>query len=274
MKFVIVEEKNNKAFENLIEPSLRDRALEESVVCIGAVDDEKNLEAVGILIGQVINNKMHLIWLYVDENSRSKGIGGSLVMRMINLCRKQVYEIIAEYEPSNWSLDNIFYDLGFKQEHFKQECYLCTIGELKQREFFKKPLSKNEVTPLKDVSTGMLNTFSQRLEKSQGIVAIDLPIDKGEYEKDISMFCTSGLNITDCVFIKYINNQLEMVYAYSGSHGTSFAKVLLACGIEAMKKYPDETIILLPTINHKAAAIIEKMLQLKPREMVVARKKG
>lgn len=202
MDITIVREENRSFFE----PLMPRKEWEEADLALGAIDEGT---ACGILAAKESDMALEILYLYVAEGYRRKGIATKLLEGLHRIGKQvQMDGELCQYLDNERTreLDACLSANRYARDELESPVYVAAFGDLSERFFGSAQSAKAALpsgvrtVPLSDVSGRMWNQFLEelgRLPNEDGAVP-DIGM-KHRYEQEASFLLTRGGEPAGCI---------------------------------------------------------------------------
>lgn len=255
---ILISESSYAYFEPLISNGAkRTLANDETVFAIGGI---LLGQAVGVMLVSVQKESAHILYLYVDENSRRCGVAKD----MLRFLCKYAYEgelVIKCTFGANSIHDPmyaLFRDSGvFAIEQRKGFTCSCPLSELESmgRIMSAKSLQGLSVKGVFDLPAKNVNDWYDKLRKEYNMIIE--PTREG-YDGEMSI-CTfdKDINITAALLVE--GTKLSFVWCKGGNEA-NIIKLLYIEYELMLKRYGRDAVVYIEAINDSSIGLIDKLM--------------
>jgi hypothetical protein len=235
---------------------------------VGLVDEDI---ACGAAAGYVEHFTFHIASLFVAPEYRRKG-GATLMLDTLKRTLaefEEIYYMRADYTISredHLSLRPFFEKSGFVEEEDDLAIYGITLEQVASVPFFRNSHehASQRVTPFSRVPPIYIRMLDRSLSSS-GLRPYEAPLDKGEFDADLSMGLVKNNRIEAFVLFDHsFDGQLTLAYAFTdpdnSASPTILVSLLRAAFGAAIKKYPPDTRIVINAATSMSAALIKRIV--------------
>lgn len=253
---------NYQYFKNLISGHIEEIIEDDkSIFMVGVLNEAK---AVGIAILKPEPLDMiSLIYIYVDEKQRNKGIGGFLLNSLTRLCFEEEKLLTCTFFDDN---DFILYDIFDKSGDFvitKENGIRCSIslGEIVDAtsdtkiDKFRKSLIRYENLP-----GGKRNIYLDSLIQNN---ILNMKYKQASFNKKYSYCCLDkNGEIAGTIIIENLseNNFSVRLLHCKKNYEIFVIPLIIECARTAMKDLPYDTLIHMDMITDESANFVKKLL--------------
>lgn len=263
MEFITLNPELQKAFSPLLPGEIaHDLVTQPDIVAMGAVEDHT---PAGVLVFAMEETQLRILWLCTAEEMQGRGIARALLRLLVEraLTDRDAMRLVADV-PASSPLNpafTLFLGEGWIPTPFRLKSYTCTLAQLAEQEFWKQELSEKGAVPLSTLPHFMLKEYSFALE-TQG-APVQLPLQLGEYDPDLSLGYVSGNMLRACVLVSSDEGGLTLSFAHAQPEAkVGIAMLFHSVGKRAIAKYPPETRFSFAAITPASRQLAEKLLPL------------
>ena len=262
MELGIVTSENLEIFRSLLLPeSAQALADGEPVTTLGLV--EKHV-AVGACAGSMEERCFQIHSFYVAPACRRMGGGRMLMDQLKKLTGKRASELKISFtatKEEHRALIPFLESMGFvRQEDFGESIYQVTLEQVSRSPFFRSGKT-GWGTPFSQLDEGVLSAGERAARFDQA------PLPKGGLRAPSVDRDVSAAYVQDGVIQAYVvgdtscSGGLNLSAVWSGSRDPMVLPGLLSFALKrAVEKYPQETTMLIQTVNERSAALLTALL--------------
>jgi len=249
------------AYDTLLPPDIKNKS---DIITLG-VTNEKGIP-IGVIAAQVKNYSYEIIWLFVREEERRKGVASGLLREFLSVIRKtnQIYPVNVIYDSSSedifWFMDNL--------DNFSQNCigrrYLIDPDSRKDSKLINSLMKyRPKKTELFFDQSELIRKYAYAKLQSLGIDLQTLVSDSTDYFVRELCKCHIGNSyrgnrIDALILVKELSEQeLEITYAYA-ENKMHFAQVLIEILRQIDEKYPDKTLSI-TALNNESDRLVRHL---------------
>lgn len=254
-----VPENQIKFFMDFVPEQLR-RAYEKErqLMIYGIVEDHV---AVGAAVVHVMEPESILNYIYVAPDYRGRGLCGECIAKLgYALWQAGVDWLSARYIPSDHpTVHALLLGSGAWENPAGCGSFCFTLKEVKDNQIFAG--STEGVSPLITCTEAELALLGKRMKK-KGFVPVRLPINPADYEADCSCVYKRNGQIEAILLAKRQGEEVELPFVYSEAESPAVFLVLMRFAMqEGMKRYPQETVCSLRSVDEPMTKLLEKLLE-------------
>lgn len=263
MNFIQLTSTHKKLFAHLIPSHLIDQLENPTIFSLGIVERrEGKYDPIGVLISQIEETSVEILWMQLIQEKVGKGIGSQLLQRFIQILEQDtMIQTIFVFLESDDPFLYFFRRHGFIMGALEtgNTLYETNVGELAAGKLGKFAVS-SKVSAFSDVSERYLKNFNNKmlLNKRDVFDTIDFPIAKEDYLPCSVALAEHG-ELKGCILFTEADGIISMVYGYADSQQT--AAVLSCAAVRRMaEQYPADTMVDLATMNSFSKIIAQTLL--------------
>ena len=274
METVRVGAQSVAAFSHLISPNVEDEikksinrhpddpVIGDGFLIYGAYDEDLMI-AMGALVIQVAGTVVMIRSLFVDPSVRKRGIAYMLVNELIydvlGADDLEGIELLAMTEsPEQMEVAEYLHNMGFVCEDAEESCYSTILSRILENGRLAKAPEKGAI-PLKEVSEKALRSLGNKLDGDEDTF-IPIPINREDYDQDVSMVVMKDDEVTDIVFIQKSRRGLIVSYVLSRGNGISVMTAIAAAMRAAAQKYRPDMPVKIPVVTPEGKKLVEQIV--------------
>ncbi|MBR5419905.1 MAG: hypothetical protein IK115_02015 [Lachnospiraceae bacterium] len=228
----------------------------------GAYNEELELPR-GAMVLQRSGDSLILRSLFVEADSREMGAAGLMLQEVL---RDALYAddiegieyLAAEDSPEQMEVAEFLARRGFARDEAEEKYFITSLSDiLAAGRLSKAPEGGAEA--LKEVSPAALRSLSNELSGKE-TTFVPLPINKEDYEEELSMVTMKDGAIRDLVLLEKDEEGLVLSYALSRGNGLGVMTALAAALRRAEKKYGADCALRIPTVTLSGEHLVEKIV--------------
>lgn len=228
--------------------------------CLFATNEDQL--PVSVLISEVRDGLVRLLWLFSDEEHRHCGYARSLIDRLVEVAKQaggidRVIVCIPADQPSI----QFFLSAGFiLPEDFDVE-YAATVGELGEHPFWREPAGTAGIVPLEKVKDYQLRPFMQAVSKQGNPAALPTNLQSIDYLRSFSFACLRGNELTGLLLAEASEDggiYLSALHVLGQSDAPR--KLLYAAGRAALEQCAPETPVHTIVVSDASKRLASKLL--------------
>ncbi|MDR1952969.1 MAG: GNAT family N-acetyltransferase [Clostridiales Family XIII bacterium] len=265
MGLILLTEENKSAFLSYVPSYLHAELSEPESVSIGTFDDDSGI-ATGVLVGNVFNNWVEILWVYVAEEYREHGLARSMLRELIAHAGdvRDIDGITAQLgdKDAHMPLYNLLRSELFVFRNEEDSIYTLTVSMLTGNPFWSDAAHKggSEVMSLKDLPTYILDSFEKNIAALPEGVPVSRPVPWDDCDLNFSVGYLKEDKMKGLLLIAREDEDMELSFAYADpEEKLALAAMLRASGNKVIESMPPETMISLTALNSASAAIVEKL---------------
>jgi len=244
------------AFDELLPSDIRNK---QNIISLGVTNEEG--VPIGAIAASLVNYSYEIIWLYVRDEERRKGVASKLLREFLSVIRNtnQIYPVRIKYDSEARDI------CGFmdSMDYFRRSCIgkrfvidsdrrrnsdtvslLLKHGPKKTERFFEQ-------------SEHMRDNLYRRL-REQEIDLKELVLECGDTFINDLCLCHKGYRIDALILVKELSQQeIDIVFAYA-QNKVYFANVLIEVLRSIHENYPDMTLSI-TTLNTKSELCVRHL---------------
>ncbi|MDR1952962.1 MAG: GNAT family N-acetyltransferase [Clostridiales Family XIII bacterium] len=265
MSVVLITEEHKLAFSGYAPEYLREDMLQDETVSLGAVDDETGTAA-GVLISNVFNNWVEIVWVYVGEEYRGRGFAREMLEKLMAqaVAVPDLEGITAQLGKEDTS--KAFHDL-LRSELFRfrdeeDSIYVLTVDMLAGNSFWKDSVGRENsaAVPVGEIPTFVRDSFEKHIASLPEGIPIRRPVPWSDCDPNFSMGYLKNDKLVGLLLITRDGDDVELSFAYAEpGENLALASMLRAAGHKIMQTMPKETQISLMALNDTSASLVEKL---------------
>ncbi|MCL2036792.1 MAG: hypothetical protein FWG83_05335 [Oscillospiraceae bacterium] len=264
MKTVLIDKENVGAFFRYVPKELREELEKPDMFAIGAVNPDNT--SAGIIVVQVVDNWLEILWLYIGEQFRNNGGGRALLDRLFS-CFEYAPELVGifgNFPADNTELKSLYEAAGFEFEDGGIPAYTLTVSDLQSNPFWQKtpPLVENVVI-LKELSDVSLRKFEVKLSFAEWGVALESPVDWKKYDPDLSVAYIKDKEIEGILLVEKEDREkyaIALSFVFSGGVTSAFAAMLYKAGKTAIDSLNPEMSVDIAAITEASSKLVKKLI--------------
>ena len=212
---------------------------------------------------------LEIISLYVAPDYRRRKLGGTLLMELLEAVLSEtegnLKGVIASFMPETEGVEALLTKAGFEIKRDEQaQTFRLPVSELADSPLLKRKKSVPEgyiLRSLKGISDTTLRQLAEELKRNR---VDDLSLEEmGQALPDCSYVLLNGkLEPKACAIFHAMGENgiyLSQFFTADGSTAAGMA-VLQAAAKALLNRFPDETVLEIPTLTESSAALVKKLL--------------
>ena len=212
---------------------------------------------------------LEIISLYVAPAYRRRKLGGTLLMELLEAVLSEtegnLKGVIASFMPETEGVEALLTKAGFEIKRDEQaQTFRLPVSELADSPLLKRKKSVPEgyiLRSLKGISDTTLRQLAEELKRNR---VDDLSLEEmGQALPDCSYVLLNGkLEPKACAIFHAMGENgiyLSQFFAADGSTAAGMA-VLQAAAKALLNRFPDETVLEIPTLTESSAGLVKKLL--------------
>lgn len=266
MKIGYIGKEQLDTFSTLLLPQIVDAIRKgEPVTTLGAVKDKV---AVGAVAGYLEDSVYKIISLYVAPNYRRQGTAGKLLEKLeefllINTGAAAMEISFTVTEQEHHQLKPFCEKLGFEEEEQQGETlYTFTLAQAAASPLFKTGENPDSrILPFSQISEELLR------EAQREAMLLDVPLPEagllgGEVDRELSHALVDEGKLAGCVvFDRSLANLPTLACVWTNKAEAAVFPALLRRAFQsASKRYGEETVMAVQSVNSASAALIQNIL--------------
>lgn len=258
---ITVKSDNYKNFKNLISGHMDELVKKDkSIFMVGVLSESK---AVGIaILKPEIEDMISLLYIYIDEKERRKGIGRFMIDSLVNMCLEDEKLLICTFpgEP-----DSYLYDIFDESGDFaitKEDGFRCSInlGEIIDAtsdikiDKYKKNLFTYDKLP-----GGKRNKYLDSLIENN---LLNMDYKQSSFNKKYSLCYLNNDEIVGTIIVENLskdNYSVSLLYCQK-NYEMFIMPLIVGCVQQAFKDLPVDTVIHMDMASEISAKFIKKLL--------------
>ena len=184
-------------------------------------DEEENSELpAGLMIGEILSDKLIVEWIYVQNEFRSRGIGAQLLDAAFTIARKNNLPTVCAYLSEEWGRElvcpseEVFLEAyGFGNRSSLAGEWLTNLQALSEQEYFQQPTDDLPiVTPLQQLTRSQAKTALDTLAGKED-AAMLCPINgqQASFDEELSFLLSSKGEIKGGILVKCLSRNRNEV---------------------------------------------------------------
>lgn len=242
IKIVSINEGEKQRLEYIIPNKLWDIYDETETITLGIKAEEDLF--LGAAVFRENAHYMELLWIYVEPEFRRMGFATALIVRMMSVVETSEYFVgmYADYESKNQTeLDALLSAMGFERKKQEWPAYSFRLSDmLRLHELVKKNQDIQRMSGLSRISEctdTMKKQYSNKLYQNEEVNLIELPIDWGNYDDDLSCVYSKGREIEGVFLLETDEQRINVAFAYAKNNPYVFSYMLIYSFMKAQEKY-------------------------------------
>lgn len=212
---------------------------------------------------------LEIISLYVAPDYRRRKLGGTLLMELLEAVLSEtegnLKGVIASFMPETEGVEALLTKAGFEIKTDEQaQTFRLPVSELADSPLLKRKKSVPEgyiLRSLKGISDTTLRQLAEELKRNR---VDDLSLEEmGQALPDCSYVLLNGkLEPKACAIFHAMGENgiyLSQFFTADGSTAAGMA-VLQAAAKALLNRFPDETVLEIPTLTESSAGLVKKLL--------------
>ncbi|MGN0344299.1 MAG: GNAT family N-acetyltransferase [Lachnospiraceae bacterium] len=212
---------------------------------------------------------LEIISLYVAPDYRRRKLGGTLLMELLEAVLSEtegnLKGVIASFMPETEGVEALLTKAGFEIKRDEQaQTFRLPVSELADSPLLKRKKSVPEgyiLRSLKGISDTTLRQLAEELKRNR---VDDLSLEEmGQALPDCSYVLLNGkLEPKACAIFHAMGENgiyLSQFFTADGSTAAGMA-VLQAAAKALLNRFPDETVLEIPTLTESSAGLVKKLL--------------
>ena len=212
---------------------------------------------------------LEIISLYVAPAYRRRKLGGTLLMELLEAVLSEtegnLKGVIASFMPETEGVEALLTKAGFEIKRDEQaQTFRLPVSELADSPLLKRKKSVPEgyiLRSLKGISDTTLRQLAEELKRNR---VDDLSLEEmGQALPDCSYVLLNGkLEPKACAIFHAMGENgiyLSQFFTADGSTAAGMA-VLQAAAKALLNRFPDETVLEIPTLTESSAGLVKKLL--------------
>ena len=212
---------------------------------------------------------LEIISLYVAPDYRRRKLGGTLLMELLEAVLSEtegnLKGVIASFMPETEGVEALLTKAGFEIKRDEQaQTFRLPVSELADSPLLKRKKSVPEgyiLRSLKGISDTTLRQLAEELKRNR---VDDLSLEEmGQALPDCSYVLLNGkLEPKACAIFHAMGENgiyLSQFFTADGSTAAGMA-VLQAAAKALLNRFPDETVLQIPTLTESSAGLVKKLL--------------
>lgn len=261
-------EENRSAVECLLPDRLADELAQADTLCL--FDTDASGLPVSVLLAKAAEERFELLWLFTAEESRKEGRATALLARLQTLARQiGVVESIAAALPTDSEVLAFLLEKGFAVSTALDVEYRAPVGELLKESLWRTQCPTEDIVPLDEISSPMLDVFGQAVLQQGNPAGLPLPLKWADYLHETSFAALSGGRMSAVLLAEKDDGcvSLSALHAVTGG-GDTVRQLLYAAGMAAIKTYPPETEFRFIAVNPVSRRLASKLLRHADRRYI------
>ena len=229
----------------------------------GLYDEEERI-AQGALVVQTAGYSVMIRSLFVVPEYRNLGgatmLMDTLVSDVFETDDIAEIELLAGYtSEGEMMVVDFLRNRGFETEEAEERYYSTTVAQIVESGVLPKFAGRGGAQSLFFTTDAALKGLGTEMAKMSSVF-VPLPIDRTNYEQDVSMVIEKDGRITDIVLIEKDDDDLILSYALATGTGTGIMSAFAAAMKVAGEKYGEDVVIRIPTVNEISSALVKKII--------------
>lgn len=260
MYFIPVDKDNAADFATCIPERFLNK---EGILCLGAVDDDSR--AAGGIACMADGRDFVLLWIYVIQEARRKGIASGLLRFLLQqmMFTPEMRRVTVSFEKDEISneLTEILNKFDFSISEEEIGVYDVSYRMVSMPAQAEKVLDAPGIMDIGNVPKYFLNQIDRLIEERSIAVAVDIPIDWKSYDQELSMVKITDNEVAGFMLVSNENDEIEISYAlvFPG-RSITFLELLLQFVERFKEKYGDEKTVRIVAITDTVDGIIRKLV--------------
>ena len=226
--------------------------------------DEEELIAQGALVVQIAGYNVMIRSLFVAPEYRNNGGATMLMDTLVNDAFETddiaEIELLAGYSnEGEMMVVDFLRSRGFQIEDAEERYYSATVSQIIESGVLPKFAGRGGAQSLFFTTDAALKGLGTEMAKMSSVF-VPLPIQRTNYEQDVSMVIEKDGRITDIVLVEKDDDDLILSYALATGTGTVIMSAFAAAMKVAKEKYGEDVVIKIPTVNEISSALVRKII--------------
>lgn len=250
---IVLKEEHRASFSHLLPEALAQQLGGPGTFSLGLLDRrEDGFHPVGILMAQVGESDVEILWIYVEPELRFQGAGTRLLRSLISILkREKTAGTLAAFldSRSEYTYFFLFNDFDIITAS-REKLFETTVGALAEGKLGSFTVPRG-VIPFSQVPNVYLRAFSQKAQKRGEDALVSFPLRREDY-LPCSVAMVEHEEITGVLLFAEDEGQegFSMVYRYVLAEDSRRAAAMACASVHAMaKQYPCETPVRLMTMD-------------------------
>ena len=228
------------------------------------------IESFGIATGSVIIRRVfpeaEIVWFYVDEQLRGRGIGSDALMAVMEMMR-EVYDIstltINLYAGTDERLVRLFDGFATRREAMVQSTYETTLGWILSSSKIRGG-SKSSVA-LSEISNRELNALCEELIM-HGMDLVRMPINPEDYLLEQSAVYMEDGQARGVFLLKQSGEGIELSLLASFANNPVSVMDMINFTADRMRRFSEETKVTVNVVDERISKLIRHLNSMKDED--------
>lgn len=209
---------------------------------------------------------LEILSFYVVEQHRKKGLGGTLLMELLENTMEATGGFltfaVASFSPSQKEMESLFQRAGFEMEETQEKTFRIPLSELKNSSLMKHTASSTDsVVPMEELTPIQVNKLYNILEKNNVNYLSRSEIQKVHPKASYVIF-DQKQNPKACSLIDVQDEKdIGLVQFFTAEKTPASALAVLKATAKALLKlYPEDAILEIPVLTDSSERLVHKLL--------------
>lgn len=184
-------------------------------------DEEENSELpAGLMIGEILSDKLIIEWIYVQNEFRNRGIAAQLLDAAFTIARKNNLPTVCAYLSEEWGRElvcpseEVFLEAyGFGNRSSLAGEWLTNLRALSEQEYFQQSTDNLPiVTPLQQLISSQARTALDALAgKEDAVMLCPINGQQASFDEELSFLLSSKGEIKGGILVKCLSRNRNEV---------------------------------------------------------------
>ena len=216
MQIIEVDDMNRMSFDEMLPDWMFDTDTDEDRLILGAIDDDGR--ALGVIACTSDNRVFIISWIYVLSAVRRRRIGSALMHFMMQrmMYVQGMTHVRADYEDAEDAdgISAFFRSFSFRISEYQAAVYDVSYSMLKIPAMPEKSVPAEGIMTLGSVPEFMLGRLSVAFSSDNDGIALELPVRRDDFDKDLSVVKVINDEICGAIFVSIRKYGPELSYAF------------------------------------------------------------